>query len=170
MQSLLNLLVITVLAVLSVSVVYIMFKYLKSTATITMKGLHATGAIAGLFLVWRLLFPAYLQLEEGSKKPVAWTISGTVIRQGATNHRGIEVHSTPPPMSTGFSSVQGQYSISDVYTASSEELPSIQFESKESVLKSHQFRWSKDTLALKIDKQNHEIIVKTVTLAPETDQ
>jgi hypothetical protein len=75
----------------------ILFRFLKSSATIKKKSYQAGGAIAGFILIYGLLFTSFNSMNnsERLKTPDKWTIKGKVLLQDANTHEGITVKHIP---------------------------------------------------------------------------
>jgi hypothetical protein len=68
-----TLLVVAILFLLSLSAAVILFKYLKSSATVTDERYQAGGAIAGFIIISGILYPAYYTIEMRDYKTLITT-------------------------------------------------------------------------------------------------
>jgi len=105
---------------------FILFKFLKSSATIKKATYQAGGAIAGFLLIYGLLFSTFKSVYKPSEK---WTIIGTVIKEDASIHDGITVRHLPPSPDTTTDN-RGTFTLDNVKVISGEGWPELYFECK----------------------------------------
>ena len=119
-----SLIPIIVIFCLSLAGSFILFKFLKSSATIKKPTYQAGGAIAGFILIYGLLFSSFRFLYKPSEK---WTIIGTVIKEEAPLHDGITVKLIPPSPSAITNSL-GTFTLENVKVIKGEGWPELSFE------------------------------------------
>jgi len=105
---------------------FILFKFLKSSATVKKATYQAGGAIAGFLLIYGLLFSTFKSVYKPSEK---WTIIGTVIKEDASIHDGITVRHLPPSPDTTTDN-RGTFTLDNVKVISGEGWPELYFECK----------------------------------------
>jgi hypothetical protein len=95
----------------------ILFRFLKSSATIKKKSYQAGGAIAGFILIYGLLYASFNGMYKNEKshewEPQKWKIKGIILLQDGKVHDGISVKLRPEPPSTQ-SKVDGEFWLDDV--------------------------------------------------------
>jgi len=102
----------------------VLFKFLKSSATITKPTYRAGGAVAGFILIYGLLFTSFKTLYKPSE---TWTIMGSVIKEGSSLHDGIDVKQVPPsPWTT--TDTGGGFMLENIKVNPDEGLPELYFE------------------------------------------
>ncbi len=121
-----SLIPIIVIFCLSLFGSFILFKFLKSSATIKKATYQAGGAIAGFLLIYGLLFSTFQSVYKPSEK---WTIIGNVIKKDASLHDGITVTHIPPSPNTT-SDNRGTFTLDNVKVISGQGWPELYFECK----------------------------------------
>ena len=89
---------ISIFFVLSLIGAIVLFRYLKSSATITKPGYQAGGAIAGFLLIYAILYTSYISIHQDTdfNNKMDWTIIGSVKKEGSRLNDGVEVTAYPP--------------------------------------------------------------------------
>lgn len=89
---------IVVFFLLSLLGAIVLFRYLKSSATIKKAEYQAGGAIAGFLLVYGILYGSYLSIKQdtGYTEKLDWVIVGKVVKEGSRLNDGVEVTYYPP--------------------------------------------------------------------------
>ncbi len=124
---LLSIVVMLVMFLCSLGGAYVLFRLLKSTATIQKKGYRAGGALAGFLLIYGLLYYSYDRMNKSYEAPsvAVWTIKGTVQKSDAANHKGITVRNVPPtPMA--ITDARGSFRLEGVRTLGGEDAPGVE--------------------------------------------
>jgi len=121
-----SLIPIIVIFCLSLIGSFILFKFLKSSATIKKPTYRAGGAIAGFIIIYVLLFGTFKSVYKPSEK---WTIIGTVIKEDASLHDGITVKQIPPSPDATTDNL-GAFTLDNVKVIPGEGWPELYFECK----------------------------------------
>jgi hypothetical protein len=113
-----------VYAIISLFIAFILFKYLKSSASFKDKttGYQAGGAIAGFIIVFSILFGSYVKLNGSlndyksfvqKNERVPYTIFGKVKKLDNANNDGVTI-TLYPPASKGISDRTGRFTIEGI--------------------------------------------------------
>jgi hypothetical protein len=113
-----------VYAIISLFIAFILFKYLKSSASFKDKttGYHAGGAIAGFVIVFSILISSYLKLNSSltdyksivlMNERVPYTLFGKVKKLDNSNNDGVTI-TLYPPASKGISDRTGRFTIEGI--------------------------------------------------------
>lgn len=93
------LITLSVMFTLSLVGSIILFRFLKSSATIKKESYQAGGAIAGFILIYGLLYVSFNSMYKNEMvhrwEPDKWSIKGKVLLQEANTHDGITVKHLP---------------------------------------------------------------------------
>jgi len=115
---------LSVIFILSLGGSFVLFKFLKSSATVKKPTFQAGGALAGFIIIYGLLFTTFNSWYQC--RPDEWSIKGVVNLEGASIHDGISVKYIPPSPTT-YSERSGNFRLENVKIFPEEGLPEIQF-------------------------------------------
>ena len=142
----------------------VLFRFLKSSATIKKRSYQAGGAIAGFILIYGLLYTSFnswykSEIEEKWKSE-QWTVKGTVCMQDACKHDGITVRHIPDAPSA-ISMSNGEFRMEDVEIFPGKlpnGLPALEFDSGRDEFHTFILDLNEDNAA--IDKEKKQVILK----------
>lgn len=130
----------------------ILFRFLKSSATIKKKSYQAGGAIAGFILIYGLLYASFNNMYKDKNTqdldPEGWTITGTVLMEGANINDGITVQELSP---TALSFQNGSFYLNGVKKYP-KKLLVLSFKGKDEYIEDQ----------LKIDIQNENGLIESI--------
>ena len=135
--------------ILSLIGAYVLFKILKSRATIKEPTKQIGGAMAGFVILFGLLTGSYYflrgsvptseyqkRIEEYERQireikenwqPQVWTVSGYIIKENSTADEQINVNYFPPSPGINFYPVQGRFHLYNVKICKADQWPTVQF-------------------------------------------
>jgi len=110
-----SLISVSIFFVLSLIGAIVLFKYLKSSATIKKSEYQAGGAIAGFILIYGLLYTSYTSILNSSNayQRQEWTIIGKVKKDSSRLNDGVTVTFYPPTPNC-ISTKIGEFRLSDI--------------------------------------------------------
>ena len=156
---------LSVIFCLSLGGSVVLFKFLKSSATIKKPTFQAGGALAGFILIYWLLYSSFNSWYE--PPPTKWTIRGQVTKEEAVYHDGITVRYVPP--SEDESDKEGYFRLENV-----PEFPGeggVQFEdgSKEFHQRTVWFT-DLDKMDIEINRERKLILLKKNVVLPKSTE
>lgn len=154
----------------------ILFRFLKSSATIKKKSYQAGGAIAGFILIYGLLFASFDSMYKNEKsnewKPEKWKIRGTVLLPDKNVHDGISVKIIPD-LPDAQSYVTGEFVLEGVNVIPNQlpnGLPDLTFNSDHGLEGYYQRPISLDSENTRIFREKKEIVlIPEITLIKDQE-
>jgi len=141
----------------------ILFRFLKSSATIKKKSYQAGGAIAGFMLIYGLLYASFdsMYKNETSREPDVWAITGKVVMEGADVNDGITIQEFAPEAK---SLQNGKFLLSSVRIFPKKALV-LFFKGKDNYFEDQlKIDIKKENTDIDIDEENKVITIKPVIL------
>lgn len=123
---------VVLIFLLSLIGAYTLFGLLDSFAFIKQKHHQAGGAIAGFLLIYAALYSSLGNLLKNceSNKPILWSISGNITREGALTHENTRINHFPPGPQD-LTDKSGNFLLENVDAKPKEALPEIYIECDE---------------------------------------
>jgi hypothetical protein len=161
-----NVLLIPLSVIFTLSLVgsIVLFRFLKSSATIKKRTYQAGGAIAGFILIYGLLYTSfnswYKNEIEEKWKSEQWTIKGTVLMRDDCKHEGIAVRHIPDAPSAESRS-NGEFRMEGVEIFPGKlpnGLPALEFDSGRDEFHGIILELNKDNV--EINREKKQVILK----------